>query len=407
MSTRFRTMQDLLEGLDDLGYSKKVVNQIRPQIKRCATVYKTPLARIPADPADFEKRWGHGRVGALQHRLASHDEFVEWRRRVRAALGRAARGGIAPTAAPVLPDAAPVLAFVKKNGGVGLLLPPHLEHSIDMVARLAAKSGVALRDIAGPWVEATGGPLKGSERRTFKNGLSSLNKLIARRDACLPVAALLPAAPLPELSRSKAAPAGWRRAGGRPEAARIWREFDVFVGWKRGADELGRPLPEKESKFKRRSAESYENNLAAALGELERIGWLQPGDEPGLADICNAKTIRRAYNAALERAIAEGRPTDRETLNTLVARLSQIATEYLRAGEAEWKELKKIGKQVRKKTSTKGTMSRAVSSRSRPSHMIRRSSAPSTTCQKRSAGRPSGSSIARTSSDAPDADASR
>ena len=82
----------------------------------------------------------------------------------------------------MLPDAAQVLDFVKQNGGVGRPLPPHLEHSIGMVARLAATSGVALRDLAGPWIEATGGPLKGSERRTFKNGLSSLNKLIARRD---------------------------------------------------------------------------------------------------------------------------------------------------------------------------------------------------------------------------------
>jgi hypothetical protein len=47
MSTRFRTMQNLLDGLDGLGYSRKVVNQIRPQLKRCATVYKSPLARIP------------------------------------------------------------------------------------------------------------------------------------------------------------------------------------------------------------------------------------------------------------------------------------------------------------------------------------------------------------------------
>ena len=112
-------------------------------------------------------------------------------------------------------------------------------------------------------------------------------------------------------------------------------------------------------KFKRRSAESYENNLAAALGELERIGWLQPGDEPGLADICNAKTIRQAYNAALERAIAEGRPTDRETLNTLVARLATSRPSICASARASGRSSKKIGKQVRKKTSTKGTMSRA------------------------------------------------
>lgn len=229
MKIAVRTMQDLLDGLDGLGYSKKVVNQIRPQLKRCATVYKSPLARIPADLADFERRWGHGRVGALQHGFASHDEFVEWRRRVRAALGRVARGGVAPAAAPVLLDAVQVLDFVRNNGGVGRLLPPHLEHSIGTVARHAATTGVALRNLAGPWIEATGAPLKGTERRTFKNGLASINRLIERRDMLVAIAALLPEAPLPGLSRGKAAPAGWRRAGGRPEAARIWREFDSFV----------------------------------------------------------------------------------------------------------------------------------------------------------------------------------
>lgn len=358
MSTRFRTMQDLLDGLDGLGYSKKVVNQIRPQIKRCATVYKTPLARIPADLADFERRWGHGRVGALQHGFGSHDQFVKWRRRVRAALGRAARGGAAPAAAPMLPDAVRVVDFVKKNGGVGRLVPPHLEHSIGMLACRAAATGVLLRDLTGDWIEAIGGALKGTDRRTFRNGLASLNGLILRRDELLPIAALLPPVALPELSRGKAAPAGWRRAGGRPEAARIWGEFDAFVAWKRGADDLGRPVPAEESKFRKRTAESYENNLAAALGELERIGWLQPGDEPGLADICNAAVIRQVHNAALERALAEGRPTDRETLHTLVVRLTHIATAYLGVKKGERKELAKLVKQVRKKTSTKGAMSR-------------------------------------------------
>jgi hypothetical protein len=52
MSTRLRTMQDLLDGPDGLGYSKRAANQIRAQIKRCATVYRTPLARIrPIVPA--------------------------------------------------------------------------------------------------------------------------------------------------------------------------------------------------------------------------------------------------------------------------------------------------------------------------------------------------------------------
>lgn len=117
-------------------------------------------------------------------------------------------------------------------------------------------------------------------------------------------------------------------------------------------------MPEAESKFRRRTAESYEDDLAAALGELERIGWLQPGDAPGLANICNETVIRQVYNAALERALAEGRPTDRETLHTLVARLSHIATAYLGAKKGERKKLSEIGKRVRKKTSTKGMMPR-------------------------------------------------
>jgi hypothetical protein len=117
-------------------------------------------------------------------------------------------------------------------------------------------------------------------------------------------------------------------------------------------------VPEAESKFRCRTAGSYEDNLAAALGELERIGWLQPGDASGLADICNAAVIRQVYNAALERALAEGPPTDRETLHTLVVRLTHIATAYLGVKKAERKEIAKIVGPVRKKTSTRCAMSR-------------------------------------------------
>jgi hypothetical protein len=62
MSTRLRTMQDLLDGPDGLGYSKRAANQIRAQIKRCATVYRTPLARIrPIVPASKTVRRSPGR----------------------------------------------------------------------------------------------------------------------------------------------------------------------------------------------------------------------------------------------------------------------------------------------------------------------------------------------------------
>ena len=98
--TTIRTMQDLLDNLDQLGYKQSVVNQIRPRIIDCARVYKAPLNRSPADLADFEERWGRGRVAAIALGFQSHERFIEWRKRVRAALGRAA-GPTTPVA--VLP----------------------------------------------------------------------------------------------------------------------------------------------------------------------------------------------------------------------------------------------------------------------------------------------------------------
>lgn len=248
--TIIRTMQDLLENLNTLGYRPNVVNQIRPRILDCARVYKAPLHKIPADLADFEERWGRGRVPAISAGFQSHKHFVEWRKRVRAALGRVA--GPKPRLA-ILPEWTTLAEYADSIGGVGQLLGPHRQYGILAVGEVASEDGLAPFDLTDGWVTPAAAKLKGVRRRTFKGGIAALNDLVAGRLHHPEIAHLLPLEVLPQPERAKASPSPWRR-GHRKNATRLWEEFDEFVLAKRGTDDLGRPIPAKKSKFSARTS---------------------------------------------------------------------------------------------------------------------------------------------------------
>lgn len=355
MSTpTIRTMQDLLESLDRLGYSKATADRIRPRIRDCARVYNQPLNRIPADLGAFEARWGRGRVGAIAAGFKSHDHFVEWRRRVRAALARAA--GAPSGTAELTPDWARLVELVEQNSGPGRRYGPHRAKGLAALGRRASAGGRAPAALDAASVEAVFDGVSGRERRTLRRGLDTLAALIADRRALGDIDALLPPAPPRRPGRGKAAPSRWRRGG--PESTdRLWAEFDAFVARKRGRDAFGRPLPPEDSGFGATTARNYERSVAQAASLLERAGRLRPGDAPGLSEICSPAAIAAVIEQWQTRILEDELRSDASSLYRVVERLAHVAEFGGTLNKRELKRLREIREQVRRASPHRGRMS--------------------------------------------------
>lgn len=346
-----RTMRDMLDRLDALGYSPATARQIRPEIRRCARIYNAPLERISADPAGFDLRWGMGRTGAIAAGFASREQFLTWRKRVRAALARAA-GRASPARGALLPDWAALLDFVRQGAGRGL--PRNLDLSIGVLARHASAAGLTPGALQADWLAAACAGLKGRERRSFRCAIRSVNMLVARRQPGL--AALLPAAPLAAPAPALAQSSPWRRGAHAPESRRLWEEFDEFVRRKRGVDALGRPIPPEAAGFGAAARKSYENALNAALNELTRIGRLRPGDAPSLRDVCCIEGIRATVESWDERRLSGAVSKEAPTLHIMVCRLGHIAA-TMGAKKAERKAIAELRARVKASCPSVGRMS--------------------------------------------------
>ncbi|MCF7777421.1 hypothetical protein GLP59_07125 [Sulfitobacter sp. M220] len=351
--TKIMNMQDLLDNLETLEYSTKTIDQIRPRIKECERIYKTPLKNIPVDPAKFEEMWGRGRIGAIAKGFKSYKHFLEWRKRVRGALNKAA-GPKAPKA--LLPDWVALSGFAKDEGGVGRLLGPHRYAGIEAVGIVASADGLVPSDLKACWITPAAMPLKGKSRRTFKLGIAALNDLIDLRDDCPEIMNLLPEEKLPQPERAVRPPSPWRH-GHLPEAKRLWEDFDAFVSKKRGFDAFGAPIPADQSEFKSRTEKTYINALNLATGLLDRAGEIDRSRSPRLSDICNPEVIARAANLWQTRAIRGEVRTDATTRKNMVARLSHIADVQVGLSKADRKSMTKIKKQVRKTSPKSDAMS--------------------------------------------------
>ncbi|WP_293869060.1 hypothetical protein [uncultured Alsobacter sp.] len=351
--TPIRSMHDLLEALPTLGYSKGTANQIRPQIKRCARVYNTDLARIPADPAAFEEKWGRGRVSALSLGFSGEAEFIEWRKRVRAALNRATMPEPAPRR-ELLPAWVDLLALAKANGGVNRPLPPHLDLSLGLVARLASPAGIAPQGVTDDWAATAIGTLTGKDRRTFRRGLFAIATLLAHHDDVPGLAALLPRH-APALPPAAQVPTSRLRRGA-PAAGRLWAEFDAFVAAKRGGQGLQLLRLPDETSFSERTARGYEHTLTAALGLLDRADALPPQAELGLdlfADPTVLETVESVWLA--RQASGEvGRKTS--TLHHMICRLVHVA-EWTGVSDATRAALHEIRSRVQEATPSYASMS--------------------------------------------------
>lgn len=349
-----RTMKDLLDNLEGLGYSTSTINQIRPRIKESPRFYKNaPLERIPADLAAFEELWGRGRIGAIAAGFDSREHFTEWRKRVRGALSRAA--GPTPRAA-VLPAWTTLADYIAAIGGVGRPIGPHRASGILALAASASPDLVGPGELTPEWITPAASKLKGKQRRTFKGGITTMNDLIAIRADHPEIDHLLPRLPLPQPDRGKGVASPWRR-GHCTASSLLWTEFDAFVSAKRGTDGLGRAIAPEKSDFSTRTAETYECALNLATAMLERCGYLSASMTPRLADICNPEAIARAANVWHGRAIDGEVRADSTTRKMMVARLSHIAEFQVGLSKKEKKNLATLKKQVRKTSPRSDAMS--------------------------------------------------
>lgn len=296
-----RTMQDILDTLPELGFSDATVAQIRPQIKRCSTIYNAPLNRIPADLKAFEKKWGRGRGAGPFHQLGftSQQQFKAWRKRVSNALSRAT---MEKPRTAISDEWAELIRVAAENGGVGRFLPPHLDQSIRAIAKPASNDGITPCNVDGAWIEEAAKPLKGNARKQFKRGINAVNKLIEARDNLGTEAAqLLPERALAQPAPVKRAASNWRRDQG-PHTERLWRDFDRLVAQKRGYDTLGRPVPAEFSGFNAITERNYARDLRIAAATLEQCDQINLDSRPGIADICTPENIRVVVNTWKQRS---------------------------------------------------------------------------------------------------------
>ncbi|HBZ43053.1 MAG TPA: hypothetical protein DEO85_03155 [Maritimibacter sp.] len=348
-----RTMQDLLNKLDKLGYSQSVVNQVRPRIKECVRIYNRPLSDIPADYDAFVERWGKGRISALAEGFRSHEHFIEFRKRIRGALSKLHLETTAPQ--ELLPEWPPVLDVIRENSGPKKTLGPHRLTSATFLANSASAQGARPCDLTPGAITRLAAMHKGNDRRTFKLGISGINQLFDHPKLLQPVAHLLPA-PLSQPANPNARASTRRRHGPNSDAG-FWDEFDAFVAAKRGFDSLGRPIPAEESEFKQNSAETYENAVNSAMGVLERAGVLTAGDTLTLRELCSYETISMVADTWQVRMLDGEVSKETATLHQTVERLSHIATFSKFLGKKKRKKLQKLRDRVRKKAKRRSKMS--------------------------------------------------
>lgn len=348
-----RTMQDLLNNLDKIGYSQSVVNQVRPRIKECAEIYNRPLSDIPADYDAFVERWGSGRIGAIEEGFRSHEHFIEFRKRIRGALSKLHLNTAAQQ--ELLPEWPPVLDVIGENSGPKKTLGPHRLTSATFLANSASAHGARPCDLTPEAITSLAAMHKGNDRRTFKLGISAINQLFDHAELLEPVAHLL-TGPLSQPANPNAG-ASTRRRGGPNSDAGLWNEFDAFVAAKRGFDKLGRPIPAEESEFKPKTAETYENAVNSATGVLERAGVLTAGETLTLRELCSYKTISTVADIWQVRMLDGEVSKEAATLHQTVERLSHIAMFSNFLKKKERKKLQKLRDEVRKKAKRRSKMS--------------------------------------------------
>ena len=352
-----RTMRDLETILPSLGYSPSSEANVRAAIRKCAVAYKQPdLARIAANLASFEQKWGVGRVSHLAAGFKTRDQFLRWRKDMRAVLRRTTVAPAPKTA--LLGPWAEIVGLVRENQGKGKIFGANSDITLGRVAREASAEGRLLDGLDAGWIDRTSRRLRGEERKSFLRGIRAANRVIEHAAVLPEIAHHLPAAPLPEPTPLRDGPSIWIRSANHPAMAALWTEFDAIMERKRfgegGPQVVGEP-----SDFKESSAGAYGRAVEWLLKGITKADMLEADDEPGLAEVITHANLVVASNAWIEAREARGLPVDKGTLHAHVTKLVHLATSYLGISDKDRRRLQDLRRNKRIRTKSVGRMSAA------------------------------------------------
>lgn len=350
-----RTMKDLETLLPSLGYSPSSEANIRAAIRLCRKAYKEPdLARIPADPAAFERKWGTGRVSHLASGFKSRDQFIRWRKDMRAVLRRTT---VAPASKTTLIEPWMVIVrCVRENQGTGKVLAKNSDITLGLLAREASADGRRPDGLDLAWIDRASRRLKGEARKSFRRGLTVMNQVIERAALLPEIAHFLPVEPLPEPTPLRDPPSTWLRSANHPAMVALWAELDAIMNHKRFGD-TGPLISGEPADFKETSANAYQRAVEWLLKNLANADMLDIEEKPGLAEVITHGNLIVAINAWIDSREARGLPTDRGTLHAHVTKLVHIATEYLGISDRERRRLLEVRRNKRIRTKSVGRMS--------------------------------------------------
>lgn len=344
------TMETLADLVPTLGYSDKHGRNIAGSVRTSAKVYQTELGRIEADLADFDARWGFGRISRYPSCFDTADQFRTWRKNVRAAIRRA-HGHQQPTT--LSEEWQTLLACVRENQGKSRPLGPNSDLTIGVVARVASAAGIAPHQLTSAWIDESARMLPSEPRKSFCRGIEGVNRVLER----VPYAFSgfrLPNGPLPVPAALRTRPTSWTRAAKNPDATLVWADFDRIMEIRK----FGEESPQIEgtpSGYKDSSVKSMKESVQWLLGCLGAIDLLQSGMD--LSEAITHANLVAAINHWIAKRKARGLPSDKTTLHVHTSRLVQMALEHFDPSSKEAARLRKLRKAPAIKTKSVGRMS--------------------------------------------------
>lgn len=344
-------MKDVEIQLPDLGYAASFEKNLLAAIRKCAKVYRTDLSRIPADPAAFDRKWGKGRIHTVPTPFTSARQFRTWRKNVRMVLTRL--GGV-PLHMPLIPACAIVLETVRDNQGKGKILGANSDLTIGVVLREASRDGLSLSGLTADWIDRAALRLSNALRKSFRRGLTGINRMVERQDELPNLAGLLPESPLPQPGKLRPAVNSWRRSANNPAAALVWSDFDRIMHLKQYGED-GQQIEGTPVEFKQSSIEGYETTLNWLLRELAAQDMIEDGAD--LKEAITHPNLVAAINYWITARKARGQSVDKSTLHGHVSRLVHLAIGYLEISPKEENRLIELRRKPAIRTKSVGKMS--------------------------------------------------
>lgn len=343
-------LKQVEEYLPELGYAPSFEKNLRASIRKSAEVYKTELKRIPADLAEFDRKWGRGRVRHVPAPFREADKFRTWRKHNRMVLRRLSGASVPPALGT---EWSTLLAFVKENQGRGKLLGANSHLTFGVLARTASAAGVRPAEITDDWVNRVAVDLETSQRKSLRRGIARFNAIIAKRTCRPEMEHLLPVKDVAQPVALRPAGNRWLRSAGHPGARVLWTEFDEIIARKKHGEDA--PLAGAPVQFKSNSEKSYAESLNWLLGGLMAEDLIEDGAD--LTEVITHANLVTAINYWITARRARGQSIKTSTLHNHVSRLVHLATTYLDLAPKEADRLRKLRKKPTVRTVSVGKMS--------------------------------------------------